>query len=358
MPALMFRYALLTHLALPDDAVFSTMVDGVATLVRCIPRTGDKLFAYTADDYQWLHGTDTTIAQVKTFSRNGREWLALKIYTYNDQNEPFSAGYVEPTVYTLMEIVTDIQSTTDVQNGEDVELHKKIADDAKSRFVNMYRLVSQHTHVDRPEVYDSVLIDILISKDNVDLGSGAIEAEFLPYTRKTNWSDPFKRGSTKAPLDRAKLQQLNRMFSEQRRIELHEDLLLEAKSQAHLYKNCSISLVLCETAFEVFAQEFLVRLCQRNEVESLQVGRGKHKTTKPYLEAIRNGNITDLIGYIEELTEGRVKGTQEYSKWYDDAYSPRHRVVHNGDLTVTFEQSERAFNAVMQFIHKIEQLMR
>ncbi|WP_411502962.1 hypothetical protein [Brevibacillus centrosporus] len=359
MAICLFKYVTHNNLPLDSGEGFYVNFDGHIALVRCESRIGEKLFSYRDNQYDWLTNSKFTELTANAMNKQGHEWISLKV-KYKEDEDYFSGGTIEPCRYTLVEVALSITSGTSLKNADYLEKIKERSNDVLNYFLNMYRLVSNEIDVQLLDIRQPQIIEIWVSEDgNIDPNIENVMTTFTPFQQTVIWDDPFKKGYAKEQLSTEKKNQLMESLINGKPIALYENLLMQALDQGMIKNNYDISVILGETAFEVFMKEFLIENCERLNITELNVGKGKSNLVKkPYLDAINEASISELIKrHLTDVVGKNIAGGKEYNSWYSDAYELRNEIIHKGRMDVSEEKAKNAFTSIVNLINKIKSLV-
>ena len=353
----MFRYVFNVNINLPDDLAFNTILDGRQVLIRCKSDEGAKIISFSPEeDSSWI-ADKANMAKMEVTSYNKeKEARVARGLRFYEKKGFFSGGVIDPIRYTIVEVIFKIPSTDSLENEEFSSGIKEWSSKLLFHFLSLYRLHFQGGLLYPISVKDSPVIEIMVS-EQVENDGDWLKADFEHYTATFNWEDPFKMGYHKQDFSDDKIEHFGNQLLEGRRVELYNQLLLDANTQSKFFENHAMAVILIGTAFEVFLQEILIKHCEKTEIEMLPVGRGANNE-KNYHDAIMTGNIReDLISkYVYILTGEELRGGKEYNDWYENAYSLRNEIVHKGKQDIGDKDAEKAFNASTNLMNLIRKL--
>jgi hypothetical protein len=364
MAICMFKYLFDIKFSVSEDNGFFVDYKGKRSFIRVKTIKGANISSFTGEDFSWLLNTNEEIKENKSVLKitvqNKLEEVPVRYIHYLKNKDYFSGGMIQPTSFSIVEVLFEISNIKYVENKENIKILEKSASEIINNFTNKYRIVSEETDVYTPQVSTSPVIEIWISD------KGRLE-EFLtvsmkPYTQTVNFLGI--RSPNKTELNKEKMQMLTNLLKDPDELPLYLQLLLDAKEQGHIKNNYELSVLKIGTAFEVFLQDLLVKACQLLDIQKLPVGRGKDLPTKDFKEAIQEGKIIeDLLKKYLKLIIGsnKILEGKEYNHWHTKAYTLRNEIIHSGRTEVSEKEARLAFestNAIISLIStKVNQIL-
>lgn len=358
-----FRFALDCNLALPNDILFRINVDNKSAFCRFNSKKANKILTFNFDDYRWL---DKSILEKREYNIKrimGERVDGTKVpirYFYSKKNgDAFSGGVKDDITYSLCEVLFNIKTTDYINDQRKLDELQKWVLNVIVEFCDVYRLITSEMTFTRSCIYDSPIVEVLISDDPIKFDSPNGILQFKSHLESLSWNDPNITGHEKIEVPKELILRIHEFLEKGEKLEVYHRLILDAKEQAILRNNHDLSVVLIENAFEVFLQSWLISLCEKNNVLQLPIGK-KKDIKKDYQEAILNGNVREdlLHNYVKILTGKNPAGSSLYNKWFECAYRLRNDIVHKGKYETTSEQSYSAYKATMNFIVYLEKLTK
>lgn len=356
MPLALVRCAYDINLGIPENISFTVVNGNREAYISCQTRSGEHIFNFKEKDYSWIDGNDTMYYTTVFGMVGENDGIPVKHIVSPQGNVHFEAGgTIEPAIYTIFEIMLNIEGelTTEIELAD---IHDT-AMEMLRLFIEKYRYVTQDNTIKIPGKDDFVVIEYLQSTDvfkEIDKNTGI---HFKPLSLKYNYDSVLKKRRRKGKLKDKGLKIFAEYLKDGRELAMYIRLLMEAKEHALIDERFEISILKSETAFEVYIQHLLVRLCEAKNIRTLMVG----KTSKNYKEVIFNGNIREHLikNYLKELANLSIAGTKEYNEWYDYCFDIRNQIVHRGNSDdITEEDAKKAFESVNRLIEYIEQEMK
>ena len=352
----MVRYSVPIALRLPDEA-FAFEREGHRAWIRCASAAGEALFSYARGMHDWIcrsSGYESFV--VTSINKLGAREVARTVRYPGGKTVFEGGGFIDPLTYTIMEVVVEVQESP--VTDEAVSWLLDYGGQAADWFLSMYRLAFQDATAMNLTMRDSSVVEIRSA--DAPVGTDPMNLDFELIKVRFNWVDPFKSGRVKPPGSSESVGLLARLISSGRQLRLHERLLLDAKEQGHVHGACDLTVVLAETAFEVFSREALLRACRQRGTLTLPVGRGKGTVEKPFTDAIAAGQVRgDLLHrYVPMITGSSVTDSSEYAAWVRDAFKLRNEIVHEGRRNVSNDEAGAAFTAVVALISRMEHVLK
>jgi len=267
--------------------------------------------------------------------------------------------------FTELETYTEIHMLLFEDNIDEFTFKNRISNNL-NHFINIYRLITQDPYVFKidfeldlyirdirmaslPEnLKDRTISEILENLDNIEfpdyIGQGRKE-----ILRVNHLADIWPGED----LNNDFLENFRNVVVNKYEMPLHYELILTA--QFHLKKkDYHISIILSETAFEVYIEELLRQIFLSegktdSEIKDLLVfngSYGSHNNRLQYLDRISIEKFNCIDRFI---------GSVEYSNWRDDLYILRNDIIHRGMVSdISFEQCLKAIKAAKKAISFFE----
>jgi hypothetical protein len=343
----MFRFLFKITLSLSEDVEYHVNYKGIESIVKIKTIKGANISSYTGEDYSWVTKIEDNLIIARV--RDKSEDIPQKYIKYYENQHHFSGGVIEPTNFSIFEVVLTIPNKEILDKIENVEELKRTAFAIINYSINAYRLIFQESDIPLPKFSDSPVIEIWFS-ESVQEDNGFISYNFFPYTQDYNFKKFKKRNKNVFIDDKRKL--FSEFISDGRDITLYHELMLDAIEQGEISNKYELAVLKIGTAFEIFMQGLLVDTCEILKIEKLQAGRD----TKHFKLAIQEGSlIEDLLKkYLKTIVgDNSILSVKEYNYWHSRAYSIRNEIVHNGRTNVSENEAIKAFEATNNLVSLI-----
>ncbi|BFT72337.1 hypothetical protein [Paenibacillus sp. P36] len=352
MARCMFRFLFNIALSLPEDTEYKVNYKDHESLIKLKSIKGANISSYRGEDYSWITKIQENLVTAR-IKLTTEDIVQKYIKFYSDQHH-FSAGIIEPTNYSVIEVSFTIPSKHFLEKNLD-QLERD-ASEIINYTINAYRLIFQENEMPLPQASDSPAIEVWFS-ESAEKGDGYIDYKFIPYHINFNHKKK-KRDKIGQFEDNLKL--FKEFIHEGTAISLYQELMLDAIEQGVIRNKYEIAVVKIGTAFEIFMQGLLVSSCEKLNIDKLQTGRD----TKHFKLAIQEGKlIEDLLKkYLKTFVDtNSILSVKEYNHWHLKAYTLRNEIVHNGRTNVSEDEAIKAFvstnNLVTLITDKINQVL-
>ena len=345
MDLCLLRFALPFNLCLPDGKCYYFREAGQLVTVRTSTRLGSRILNYERDSTDWIGKEKAEIHDGQPQSPETRV-MSFKIF---EPIKDFSGGIVVDTDYTVLDLIFE-----DI-TGAVLHTYKEWAIGVVRGFVDKFRIAANRGWIG--EFGRTMDIQVILGGKAHDaiLIDGSLTAEFDTKDTILELLHPSLYGRRQNPLNADELAAFESRLASHQGIALHESLFLEAAVQNVQHKNHDLAIVHIETAFEVFLQSLLIDHCERNPTLVLP---GNKAQTQGNQVAIEEGNIqNDLFRFVNHISNIDVKISQEYNKWYNDAYLKRNRIVHRGERGATESEVVKAGESTQQLMEYLKTLI-
>ncbi len=346
------------YLGLPENIYFPVKDGSEQAFVSTSTISGDSMFAFNQNDYNWLNkSSDREIHRILATSNRDQITIPIKyIYNYKDK-DMFSGGIVKLSRYTIFNVIFNVSETFATPTSKQIEIYKEKAKKILQKFINAYRWVSLENDIYKPDSDDMTVIEFLYSDQEIFV-PGNEYIDFKVVSKGFNWSDVSKTPPSKKKMDNSTLEMFNKQLKLDHNLSLYQELLLDAKQQAHFNNNYELAILKIATSIEVFLHQALMQLAEQNGQLKLPIGKSKKAENMvliDYKEAIQKGNIREqLLGtYFKEITGKSLKGTKVYNEWYECAYTLRNNIIHKGKSNITETEVRKALDSTVALINKI-----
>lgn len=347
----MTRYFLPIGLRLPKEHEFKIKSYNEWATIVCKDLEGVSMESLVQDSTKWMYeGEDNLQLELICFDKDKEGIKPLNIF-FDDKDKIMPVGYRKIAEHVMINVIVEV---SDNIKGNKLMIARRKADSILIRFLQVYRVCFSERNLPIVSIKDSHIVQqFKANKTYHQENSKKYEFEFI--NTQVQWDDPFRKGLSKKLIANDKVDSFSRALELERRINIYEELLVQAKEQAILYNNYSLSIVLSQSAFETFFQQELIMRCQCTGVKKLPTNKGDRE----YIEAISSGNIiSDLMKKYYPLLHNNYKiiGSREYREWFDNTYLKRNQVIHRGERIENEEVAKRGFMAVQKLMDKIRQV--
>jgi hypothetical protein len=347
----LFPWPLRSHLALPDGYACRTQHEGKDVFITCRSADGSRLFSYDADPIPWLVEKKAQYVSKLVVSRGPGEGVPHTNAYFGDES-PWVGGVVEPMRYSRLEVAFEVEDLHELDSPSAFEELKAWVTGAIQNFVDLYRMASQEDDVTRPSAHDLAYIVSFVAED-YDLGPDGYEAAFHLHKPVMAWRPLHVSGHDKPPLRPDHFEFFRDMVRRGYTPSLFQNLLLDAKEQAHVRQQYNLSVVLVSTAFEAFLRERLAQVCRVMNVSTLPSPASPNSRGEqlPFLDAIDRGHVkADLLSYVEALSGRNVRRSQEHDKWDRHGFKVRNEISHGVERQLTDAESRSAWEATIAYM--------
>lgn len=347
------------YIALPNRDYYHVLTKGMSCWVECEEINGSVILSMSQDALEWLgKGKDEGVSVLYGWIKNRTDEIVKQQETYTSPVTSDILGTVTYRKVSRLRVYMEIDSISLFDTDEGVSGVRALAHDAVERFVDSYSFVSSDIDVTRfssDEVCGSVLwwtSDYSIEEKRLRLNTSAK----FNYIKHVDVIKVAKRSSLFKKPRRDIKDKLSAQLEVGEGFSEYLKILLEARSliARHQY---DLSIVMSETAFEVFMRWVLIRICEQSGVSTLPGRNKKQSEGWDYVEAIQKGAVTeDLLRYLDSFAMADVKGNQICARWKRNTYDKRIEIVHGGVFGNTFDDALVAYNSVSEFIQFVLRL--
>ena len=337
------RFAIHSHIAFPPNTYVYFSREGRNTAISTVQRDGAEVFSFDGIDLTWItkYGPSETLIINENDAQSDQDIVHFRM---GPEILDFRGGQIISVKYTVVNVMFEIDCF-DPNDSDSNDAHIRKAESLLREFIDVYRWNTNEKDV---RSYDSSATQIILiaTADNYTLTDQHVSGTFKPALHRISLEHPILRGRRKSyVLEDVKIKLQNALQTENR-LELYQELLLQARESYFIKRSYDLAVVTAETAFEVFLQHRLIAVCTSLSILTLD--------GKPAEKAIEEGNVRrNLFKYLEQLvpTIG-VKARQEYITWGIDACDLRNAIVHRGKHA-TEAQANRSLEAVIKLIDYI-----
>lgn len=345
------RFFMKCNLLIPDNLAFIGDYNGRKFCVAVNKRSVvmKQSFSKNADD--WASSKDTLRSELLLFNENGDKRISQEIYI--NPQDVFSYGYIEHDTYNLLMVMFNDENNSFIEESR----HKECVDISKNilnYFIEMYRFSSQIGSIPSSDNLISPLVELTICEGKT-LEQYDNDCTFTQFSYTI--TETMRHGffeNTNVGTDILDKFSINLLTNKQ--IEIYEKFIIDAREQAFVKRDYCMSIVLIETAFEIFVKNKLQIFCHKNSITKLTSPFNK-KMKMEYIKAISKSNIKGNIfdDYFINLLSFDVRKTPEFVEWDSKAYKIRNAIIHSGSSHYGFTEAEQAFKSTISFMNLISQ---
>ena len=352
-----FRFLCFFDLAIPNDYGFCVKAKERQAFIRVSSQNGQKIFSFIPHDYKWLN-TNNEVQNyfIAAVLKDGTKKPFRRFSSYKEEDS-FSGGIVDDIPYNIIDVIFHVSNLTELSSTNINEHLKDWVLSIIDNFIDLYKCVTQDSTINKSLIYKSPIIQVLGSEETLALDGHIVQGTFKILNNITSWDNPVRNGYIKKPCSEENMSKIGQLLNKGHKLQMFEEILLQSKDQCYIYGNYSLSVVLSETAFEVYIQHALMEYCSSKGIKELPIRDSNKK--KNYEKAITEGNIrSDLFRYINSLTGDNItQKNKYYQPWLEKAYNLRIDIVHKGRQDISETDADMAFGYVVKFINYIEQVL-
>lgn len=338
--------------------IFNVLWDRIIIVPQ--PFEGVKIQSYLTDDFVSLNGPKKgrVFWRMNQKFKVGADKFIRKVIV-NEQSENFFEATIDLLKSTGFDIYFEFPEKLLHKNEKDNDILKDKISEILSYFINQYRTVANEVDIHNPSNLDFPVIDLHFSKKKFKSDYEIINGEYKSYGRILSTLKPEHTGYFKKMISQDQMSKLMVNLNSNKPVQIHMQLLVDAKEYAIIRKDYKTSIILSVTATEVFLQASYLGECELRKIKNLtREYRGQKKSTN-YIDTILDADLKDnLLGDIGKfLTGENIKGTKQYQDWDKYAYKLRKEIVHKARLFATEDEAMKAFETVIHFINFISGLL-
>lgn len=340
------------YIALPNKHFFYLKRNGQAFWIEPELANGCTVFSMTEEPLDWLgKDKESGVHFFVYWVKSKNQEVGKQQTTYTSEKTSDILGTVIYNNMSRVRIYFEVESKSIFKDEQEIEIIREQAHGALSHFIDVYGLISGDNEVHRfrgDDSYCSVLwwSDKYSIEDN-DLNILEPDINYVTHLNPVKTSDHnylFKKEYTE-------LQKLSNSLNESSELSKHLEILLESRTLS-AKKHYDLSIVLSETAFEVFLRVMLIGICQKAGV--IQLPNRKNTAYINYREAIENGTIVrDLLRYLNLFSIENAIGDNRYTEWKKHTHDKRVDIVHKAIFGSTKVEADKANNSAVSFIQYI-----
>lgn len=343
------KYFLSCNLMIEDDLEFMGNFKGRKYCIKVNQRDVKSINSFTDVIKNWSVDDEILRTELKLYSNLGEEKITQEIFF--GMNDFFKYGYIEHSIANVLSVMFDDEDTSLISNdriSECLDLSSQIL----HNFIDIYRYTSAIGSIPNPDYLISPVVELLQCEE-MSICNYNGNCDFKRVTFRIN--SKMKQGFFgSAVVGNDILDKLYRNLMNDRKIELYEKLILDSREQALIKKDYNISIVLVESAFEVYLKKALKSYCEENSITRLR-NPFKYDEKIDVNTALEYSNIQQdiLYEYFQNDIGISMKEKNEFKKWKNKAYKRRNKIIHNGIICSKNDATE-AFVATMNFINYID----
>lgn len=337
------RYLFQFRLGMPDSAFWvKTTSDEKGAFIRVWSGKADRqLVLREQKDRKPEHRREWLRSVIKP------QGVISRLVCINNDDDLFLEEVVDSVGFTRMDVTFECQGGIPRNDSHEQDKILKYAMSLAQRFVRTYRLIANQVDVRIPNEADSPIIEVRAG-DDYSFSTDEIDAKLAIISRRFQWPLPKLSGAVKESLSEEKIALLRDVLRQGDEPATFQQLLLEAKELSVVHGDHRISVIISQSAFEVYVQSRLAEECKVRGMTELISSRGERKDVEA---AIIDGDLRkELLGqYARDLAGHSVKECKEHNFWYKNAYKPRNEIVHRGRRDFTEDHARAAFESVMTY---------
>lgn len=339
------------NLSVPSGSFFVFEVDGKLVGIEILVVYGESIISY-ADNPDWINrgSGEAKIAVIKA-KKSGKGEEILRVYF--SERGIVGNGYIQPNRFCVINLYFEEQSSARVNlSGKKLWVEQCI-----NYFISHYLEIGCDNDIQRICISDIPIITISTA-DCYEFSKEGLRANFTHNRHQFNWYDTQRTGHLKEDFPVEWLSLLQEKLDSGSPVLLHNSLLIDAKRQSFFYGNQELSIVLCESSFEVFASNRLAKYCAENGIKELFSGKGSRRISMPVDEFTEKQNIDNLLMAASEVTGVKIKEGTEHLNWKKYAYEERNKIVHRGAVGYTKDQAKKAFQVVNDYMKHLRSVLQ
>ncbi|CBK43063.1 protein of unknown function [Nitrospira defluvii] len=343
------RYVFPFRLGVPE-AAFWMRTDGNGAFVRVWSAKADRqLILRDQKDRKPEHRREWLRSIIKP------QDVVSRMVCINNDDDLFLEEVVDSVGFTRLDVTFEYLGETFPPEQPDQSKIREQAISIAQRFVRMYRLVANQVDVRVPNESDSPIVELRAGTE-YSFSLNEIDAKLATVNRLFQWDLPSTSGAVKGILTEAKLTEFGNYLRQGSEPELYQQFLLEAKELSKVHGDHRLSVVVAQSAFEVYAQSRLIQECKLRNLRTLLSVRGESQDVDT---SITDGDLRrELLGHYARCLAGQsVKECQEFHAWHKNAYILRNEIVHRGRHDVDQSHARVAFESVMSYCKYLNRML-
>lgn len=365
-----FKYLINGSLGINSKIAYKVNYGGYNAMINSETLLAKKATSFT-NTFNWLKSNGSKVAHIH--HEFEEEKLSSRSIYIPDNGNFYEGGYTENYDVSFVSILIEISDRTRIENGEKFKKLKFEVTELLLYFLRTHRVVTDNYYVNIPhkdkvislEVYEVIshnLKKLSESNNNISLDTestpniSSFNAQLKSLFIDMFIPERYKDEELVKNTDDHSLEKLIKLLQDGKSPRNWEVLFMNAKEELLIKNNYFLSVILSETAFEVYIKSVLIDICERKGIEKLQVN--SMGATKNFKEVILSGSIKTLIKkHLNKLINYNIATLKEYSLWHEHTYDLRNEIVHNGTTEVTQEKASKALNNVLLFIKRINEIL-
>ncbi|MGB3366185.1 MAG: hypothetical protein WBA54_01730 [Acidaminobacteraceae bacterium] len=282
---------------------------------------------------------------------NNKEEKRISQEIYFNQADIFKYGYIEHDTANIILVMFDDEENT-FTHQERHEECVNISMNILHNFIDVYRLSSQIGNIPNAKNLISPFVQLSQCIDN-KLSEYDDECNFQQFAFRVNEKNRQGFFNSIEVGDEILNIFANNLLKD-KKIEVYEKLIVDAREQAFVKKDYSMSIVLIETAFETYLKFIFQKYCFKKNILALESPFEK-KCKINYIKAISNSNVKKdiLNNYFVNIIKLETKKTIEFENWNNKAYKRRNEIIHSGKNNYGIIEAEEAFKSTIEFMNFI-----
>jgi hypothetical protein len=345
--------------AVPDAEPISMNIENTNIVFVCYSEQGARIFSFSGEDWKWLESEQPTIRIAACFP-SGQEKTVRNSKIACTQKSPFLKGGVwDPAPYTTLHCLFETEVTRTPSDKTSFDRLHEFGFAAARRFIDSYRLVSNDAAGRTLRNIDRMGSLVAIAEPEYQFSSTKIGGHFADVS--TQFHFPETKGEAFLQNDKVSvLHALRSHLALRNELFLYETMKLDAVEQSWVHGRHELSIVLSETAFEVFLQIRLSIACKQRKITKFRRRKGNRSVDIDISLYIEQGNVQSDLFPLADSFLGSTKGVRtmpEFTKWKADAYEKRNAIVHRGQQGIVEQDALNAFVAVGAFCMALDKAL-
>ena len=205
----------------------------------------------------------------------------------------FFEATIDPLKSTGFDIYFEFPEKFLKKDERDNEILKEKISEILSYFISQYRTVANEIDIHNPSNLDFPVIDLHYSKKRFKSDFQVMNGEYISHGRILSTLKPEHTNYFKNKISEAILSKLMVNLNSNKPVQIHMQLLVDAKEYAIIRKDYKTSIILSVTATEVFLQASYLGECELRKITTLnREYRGQNKRTN-YIDAILDADLRE-----------------------------------------------------------------
>lgn len=344
------------YIALPGKVRFYLNFNGQVFWIEPELVKGATMFSMTENPLEWLGKTkDSGVNVLYYWVKSAEDEIGKQQEIYMSSETPDILGTVIFNNVSRARIYFEAKSLSEIKQESEIEKARLSAHAALAHFIDVYGLLSGDIEVHRFASSQAYASNLLWTEEysvkDKQLFVHGVHAKYIATL------DPIKTSAHKYLFKKVftDVQKLSDVLNQSSRLEKHLEIIMESRTLL-AQRNHDLSIVLAETAFEVFLRVTLLNLCERAHITKLP--NRANTSTMFYKKAVEEGTVVrDLLRYLNLFAVDHVIGDHRYTNWKKHTHDKRVEIVHKAIFGNSQKEAELAVNSAVYFIQYISGLM-